>query len=718
MLKIKKNIIKKDLVLIGAGHANIEVIKYIGKLKLEGLRITLISNNYCTTYSGMVPGYIEGVYNWNEINIDLIKLSIQFNVNVIIGEILEISAKENRIFLKKRPPVEFDYLSINLGIVSNIKNIYGAKENAFFLKPISEIKNTVFSILKSQSKNIVIVGGGAAGVEVSLALKERFNKSKIKKNIILISKNSTLMQNYPVDVSNSLKNELIKKNINIILNSNVTRINKTEVEINGSSKLKSSCTILATDAQAPEIVKKSDLKVSKKGFISVSDTLQTKNHLNIFAVGDIADIDNQKLVKAGVYAVRQADTLKRNLERIYKNKKLVKFVPQEAYLSIVGITNGKALANKYFLTLKGSALWSLKKYIDKKFIKKYTDFSNNSVLNTDNKSKEPSEYAMQCGGCGSKIPQTILEKIFIKNFREGSFDSNEIKGEKNLVHTIDIISSVIDDLYLLGRIAAKHSLNDLIASNSNLISAQMMLGIPLALSKIQERDIYQLKEGANTIFNELGKKISGGHSYSLEEGKCTIGFSLIGKRNPILKKEKKSKEKLKIYMTGKIGTALVMAGIKNKIIPGEFYNEVINEMTASNLLIYQLFKKHKIRNITDISGFGLVSHLKNLLLRNKVFKGANIYLDKVLMLEGAKLAMENDLTSSLTYSNKDSINNTLHIIANDKKYLNILFDPQTAGGFLFIINNKNKIIQDFKNNNITFSEIGNVSFSHDKIKVL
>ena len=159
MLKIKKNIIKKDLVLIGAGHANIEVIKYIGKLKLEGLRITLISNNYYTTYSGMVPGYIEGVYNWNEINIDLIKLSVQFNVNIIIAEILEISAKENRVFLKKRPPVEFDYLSINLGIVSNIKNIYGAKENAFFLKPISEIKNTVFSILKSQSK-ILLYGWG------------------------------------------------------------------------------------------------------------------------------------------------------------------------------------------------------------------------------------------------------------------------------------------------------------------------------------------------------------------------------------------------------------------------------------------------------------------------------------------------------------------------------------------------------------------------------
>ena len=80
-----------------------------------------------------------------------------------------------------------------------------------------------------------------------------------------------------------------------------------------------------------------------------------------------------------------------------------------------------------------------------------------------------------------------------------------IKGAKKLVHTVDTITSIIDDLYLLGKIAAKHSLNDLIASNSYLLSAQMILGIPLALNRIQERDIYQIKEGANSIFNELGK---------------------------------------------------------------------------------------------------------------------------------------------------------------------------------------------------------------------
>jgi selenide,water dikinase len=718
MLKIKKNIIKKDLVLIGAGHANIEVIRYLGKRKIDGLRITLISKNYNTTYSGMVPGYIEGIYEWDEINIDLIQLSLKYNINIIVAKVLKISSKENKVFLKDRAPIEFDLLSINLGIISNTKNILGANRNAFFLKPISEINNTLTSILNSQSKNIVIVGAGAAGVEVALALKERFNKRNIHKNIILISKNSILMKNYSSNVRIALKNELLKKNINILFNSTVTKINKTNIEINGAKKLKSSCTILATDALPPEVVSKSDLKISKNGFISVQDTLQTKNDPNIFAAGDIADIENYKLVKAGVYAVRQSNTLKINLERVLKNKKLIKFIPQKSYLSIIGITKNKALGNKYFFTMKGRALWKLKKNIDKRFIKKYTDFfvdKKNIIL--DKKSKEPSDYMMQCGGCGSKIPQTVLEKIFEKNFQEGSFDANEITGEKKLVHTIDIISSIVDDLFLLGKIAAKHSLNDIIAANSNLLSAQMMLGIPLSLNKIQKRDIYQLKEGANAVFHELGNSVSGGHSYSLEEGKCTIGFSLIGKKNQILKKQY-NKEKLNIYMTGKVGTALVIAGIKNKIISGKFYNEVIKEMTSSNKQIYQLLKKNKIHNITDISGFGLALHLKNLLLRNPHFKGANIYLKKISILEGAKHALENNVLSSLTYSNKDSINNVLQVLTKEDKYLNILFDPQTAGGFLFVTNEKNKIIQDLKKNKIIFSEIGNISYSHNKIKVL
>ncbi len=141
-------------------------------------------------------------------------------------------------------------------------------------------------------------------------------------------------------------------------------------------------------------------------------------------------------------------------------------------------------------------------------------------------------------------------------------------------------------------------------------------------------------------------------------------------------------------------------------------------MANSNFLIYSLLKKHKINNITDISGFGLALHLKNLLVRNKIFKGANIYLNKIHMLEGAKEAIKKNISSSLSYYNKNSINNSLQVLANENKYFNILFDPQTSGGFIFIIDGKNKIINDMKSKGILFSEIGDVSFSNNKIKIL
>ena len=93
MIKTKDNIVKKDLVLVGAGHSHIEVIKYLGKLKLNGLRITLISKNPYCTYSGMVPGYIEGQYNWSEINIDVVRLAFKNNIRLILNEVVKISGK-------------------------------------------------------------------------------------------------------------------------------------------------------------------------------------------------------------------------------------------------------------------------------------------------------------------------------------------------------------------------------------------------------------------------------------------------------------------------------------------------------------------------------------------------------------------------------------------------------------------------------------------------
>ncbi len=716
MHKKQNNIIKKDLVLLGAGHSNIEVIRFLGKKKINGLRITLITNNYYATYSGMVPGYIEGIYEWNDINIDLIELTYQNNIRIIIGEVVKILGKKKKIFIKNRPPLEFDILSVNLGIKSANSHIPGSKKNALFLKPVSLIKKTIDNILNSKSKDIVLVGAGAAGVEVILALSKRFKNLNIQKNLILISKNSTIMKTYKSSISEALKEELIKNNIKVIYDGKVTKITKNYLVINNKKKIYTRCAILSTHAEAPEILKTSDLELSSNGFVKVSNYLQTIKFKFIFASGDIADIKDSFVDKSGVYAVRQGNILKKSLMNFFLEKPLLNYSPQSTYLSIIGMTASRAIASKSFITVKGKLLWALKRYIDKSFIKKYKSSVSVTERNDITEKIEPSNYEMQCEGCGSKVARVVLENVFKENMARGSLDAERIKNTNNLVHTVDVITSIVEDFYLLGKIAAKHSLNDLFAANAMPLSAQMILAVSQSYSTIQSRDIMQIKEGAESILKDFKLPLSGGHTYSLEYDKMSVGFSMIGRKNNIKRINLFKNKKYKIYMTGKLGSALTISALRQNMISGKYYQEVLSEMTNSNLNIYKLFIKNNISAITDISGYGIATHLKNLLFRYENFLGANIYIDQILMLDGAKKALDQNVKSSLNEANKASLRHDISILSTKKKLMNILFDPQTAGGFLFITHT-NQIIKDMKKYNIVFSQIGEVSNSHRKIKV-
>ena len=108
--------ITNDLVLIGGGHSHLSVIMELSKKPLKGNRITLISNEIDTPYSGMIPGFIEGIYSWRESHIDLYKLCIKLNIRFIHAEVTQISAINKEVYLKGRPKLKFDVLSINSGI--------------------------------------------------------------------------------------------------------------------------------------------------------------------------------------------------------------------------------------------------------------------------------------------------------------------------------------------------------------------------------------------------------------------------------------------------------------------------------------------------------------------------------------------------------------------------------------------------------------------------
>ena len=332
---------------------------------------------------------------------------------------------------------------------------------------------------------------------------------------------------------------------------------------------------------------------------------------------------------------------------------------------------------------------------------------------------EPVLNQMQCKGCGSKIPQSILDNVFEENIKKGSLDADKVPNTKNIFQTTDIISSIVSDPFELGNISAKHALNDILASNTKPLAAQMIVSLPPAINEINKRDLIQLKSGADYAMKQANCKIIGGHSYSNNDDQVYLGFSIIGKKKNYVKPQKIKKGRL--YITGKIGSALVFAAIEKKIISGMYSEEVVNTMKKSNYEIFKIFYKFNMQHITDISGFGLAIHAHNLLLRHSDLNGLEISLKKIPLYEGAIEALNNNVKSSLNDANKNSIINNLSVDYNkiNTKYLNCLFDPQTAGGFLFILDaTQKRILDELDKKKINYSYIGRVTNTRKKIKVI
>ena len=194
--------------------------------------------------------------------------------------------------------------------------------------------------------------------------------------------------------------------------------------------------------------------------------------------------------------------------------------------------NNRALAIKSIFSIKGQLIWSIKKYIDKKFIEKYTLYNRDNYPEEDQ--IEPVLNQMQCKGCGSKIPQSILDSVFEENTKKGSLDADKVPNTKNIFQTTDIISSIVSDPFELGIISAKHALNDILASNTKPLAAQMIVSLPPAINEINKRDLIQVKSGADYAMKKATCKIIGGHSYSNNDDQVYLGFSIIGKKKIML----------------------------------------------------------------------------------------------------------------------------------------------------------------------------------------
>jgi selenide, water dikinase len=690
---------KKDLLLIGGGHSHALVAKMWAMNPVSGVRLTLVSPQVQTPYSGMLPGLISGHYSFEQTHIDLSRLCKFTGIRHIQSEITRIDLQQKQAYFANRPAISFDVASINCGITPNLA-IPGAEQFAIPVKPIAQFYPRWQQLLKQLTsakteQNIVIVGGGAAGIELILSMQYAISQQReinIPVNFRLVQLAQGLPENYPLSVQKYLSRLFQQRHIFVSHCAEVTQVKQNQLCIRDQEDIHFDYLFWCTQAKAATWPAESGLAVDKNNFIQTNQYLQSTSHDFIFAAGDVAQHADHKRPKAGVYAVRQAPHLYKNLLNFFKKQQLKAFKPQKTFLSLLACGNHLAIGcrpgQRLFPTIAGHWVWRWKDHIDQKFMNQFSGYENLKMTQPAQNNDE----IMHCGGCGSKIGANILHDVIGQlnvishdNIISGLHHPDDasaisLPDKTLLVQSVDVFRSLLDDLYLLGKIAAEHALSDLFAMNSQPHSALAIITLPFAHENINRRDLAQIMQGSVEVFNSHGCALIGGHSSEGQE--LNVGFSVNGfcQSEQMLQKGTVLAGH-QLILTKALGTGTLFAAHQQFQAEGKWIAQAVSSMLQSNKQASQIFADHQASACTDITGFGLLGHLLEMLTPNSA--QANINLTDLPILEGASHCLSNNIESTMAPQNRVmqySIKNQAE--ANQHPAYPILFDPQTSGGLL------------------------------------
>jgi selenide,water dikinase len=690
--------ITHDIVLIGGGHSHVAVLKRFGMKPEPGIRLTLITRDLLTPYSGMIPGYIANHYSAAEAHIDLRPLAAFANARIIHAAATGLDLQNNYVQVAGRPSVAFDLVSVDTGSTPSTADIVGAG-HGLPVKPIDRFLET-YHRLTDEIRNhrgpfhITIAGGGAGGVELALALRHRLGlaapglgKRPGDLRFAIVEAADTLLPGYKRAARRKLARALADRGIAVQTGAGVTQVGPDTVTLADGGVLDSDRTILVTSAGPPHWLADSDVARDDRGFVRVDATLRSPSHPQLFATGDAASMDGHALPKAGVYAVRQGPYLAENLGRAARGRPLRSYRPQGQTLALITTGDRFAIAARGSLSVQGAWVWRWKDWIDRRWMRKYQELPDMDA--GDGADGDATLEAMRCGGCGAKVPAPVLRRALdrlppqeIEGLDQG-LDSPDDAAVltpppgKALIQTVDQFRAFIDDPYLFGRIAANHCLGDIFAMGAEAHSALAAVMLPHGEDAKTSDDLYQLLAGATETLAEAGAVLAGGHTG--EGAEMAFGLTVNGYADPdtILRKGGLAPGDA-LILTKPLGTGVLFAADMRAKAGGDHVTAAFASMQRSLALAIPVVRDHGAHAATDVTGFGLAGHLLEMLNASGV--DAELELNALPVLPGIAALVAAGHESTLRPGNEEAVGNAAPVSAHPN--FPLLFDPQTAGGLL------------------------------------
>ncbi len=671
------------LIVVGGGHAHVHVLKSLAMRPEPGLRVTLVSPHSYATYSGMVPGVLAGQYRLDEAQMDVRALAARAGAAFIPDRVVRIDPRGRRLELAARPPLSYDLLSLDIGSQPAGAERIAAGAAAVIVKPIEVAASGIQGALAAPSppagKQIVIVGAGAGGVEIAFAAAVHMHREG-KGCVTLCDAEALPLLARGQRTARVVARALAEHGIQFIGHVEATAVHAGGVMLSDGRELVADLVVWATGAAGPALLADSNLPVDARGFLRVGNDLRCAEYPDIFAAGDCAALASYpELAKAGVHAVRQGPVLAHNLRAAARGGRLQVYTPQRRFLSLLNTGDGRAIFSYPGLAWRGRLAWRLKDRIDRAFVAKY--------VRPPLHQRDAMGGVMQpCGGCAAKVGADVLERVLrrldvpvseqVLIGLAPADDAAVFAHPQGMlaVATTDGFPPFSDDLYLVGQVAAVNAASDLYAMGAEGTAALAFVCLPEADAAAGEADLDQILRGALAALQQLDIPLVGGHT--IAGAQAIVGFAMHGWVHPerVLRKAGARAGDI-LVLTKPLGTGVVLAAARAGFAAADWVEAAQCSMLRSNGPAMRLLVTHGVRACTDVTGFGLAGHLREMLRAGGV--AARLTHGALPALPGTLELLRAGWRSSFHAANARAQD-----ADNGDPLTALLVDPQTSGGLL------------------------------------
>jgi selenide,water dikinase len=367
----------RRLVLVGAGHAHLFVLEQLALGRFPRAGVTLLSPHAAHLYSGMLGGLITGRYRREDAYLDLPSLAAKAGARFVLGSAVRIDIANRQIGVDGSRKLSYEIASFAVGSEIRPANAL-AVDIGLSVKPIDEAGRIAGALerLAPEEPTVVVVGGGAGGVELALNIKARLQAlGRTRGHVVLVDRHHRLVVNRSEACAREAARVLDQNRVQVVLGMQVEKAESGTVRLSGGRELPYDTIVWATGASAPAIFRASGLETDHAGFLLVDTALRSVSDPAIFAAGDAATLCSFPATpKSGVYAVRQGPILARNLGLAITGGPTDGFRhyrPQPRSLVLINTGDGRAILSYGSIALTGRWVMRLKDRIDRGFMRRF-----------------------------------------------------------------------------------------------------------------------------------------------------------------------------------------------------------------------------------------------------------------------------------------------------------------------------------------------------------